>query len=1039
MYGFESPLLTAAAPISYAVSASSANPFTYSSTAGIAMVGSTLDPPGGGSANGTQYAFMQGGIGATQATMTGGISGLSSGNSYYLDFYWGVSFNASVANTIASTPATYLVTVNGVSVFNVSISQQISWNRALSSAFTAPSSGAVSIVFSNSLVSSSSSVSFLVDAVIIQSGTPPGLLLNNVSTGSFETPSVGSGGYAYGGSATVMSASPSAANPWSYDISTATGPGVGSLGSPWDPLAGGIPDGTQYTYIQCSTSAVPTFTSVLAINLVVGNSYYLDFWYATRNYGTSPFAVDLTIRADNVLIFNYNITYYQPWKHGVSAVFVPTSSTVRLFFANNDATSNDHSILIDAVTVRPQGYAPPVVTVSGTPNVISSFEYPVLPAAGYYYGSSYQIAAVLPNTIDPWTISNNLWMVGGGLAATGSPWDPPGSNTPNGNQYAYIQTYANINVSSIQANFTQLVPQQVYVVQFWYAVRNQADAQMNFSLTALVNGVSVFSVFAYTPQAWTSAQTKNFTAPSTGAVTLVFLVNDYNIDDHAFLIDAVVLTSATASTLSAGQLSSFEYPSLSCSGCPSYVYSSNSLLQAAAQTPSLPFTFASSSGVAMVGSVLDPPGGGSPSGSQYAFMQSSTVSSPATVTGNVTGLSGGNSYYLDFYWGVSFNASVANTIASTPATYLVTVNGVSVFNVSISQQISWNRALSSAFTAPSSGAVSIVFSNSLVSSSSSVSFLVDAVIIQSGTPPGLLLNNVSTGSFETPSVGSGGYAYGGSATVMSASPSAANPWSYDISTATGPGVGSLGSPWDPLAGGIPDGTQYTYIQCSTSAVPTFTSVLAINLVVGNSYYLDFWYATRNYGTSPFAVDLTIRADNVLIFNYNITYYQPWKHGVSAVFVPTSSTVRLFFANNDATSNDHSILIDAVTVRPQGYAPPVVTVSGTPNVISSFEYPVLPAAGYYYGSSYQIAAVLPNTIDPWTIGNTCGWSAADWLQQALRGIRRAVTHLTATNMPIFRHTPTSMSPPFKPTSHSSCRSKSTLCSSGTPCVIKPMRR
>jgi hypothetical protein len=596
IYGFESPPLTAAAPITFSVTDTAANPFVFSGTSGIALVGSTLDPPGGQSANGTQYAFMQSGVGTTAATIAGTVNGLTSNGNYYIDFYWGVSFNTSGP----SAPVTYLVTVNGVSVFNVSVTQQISWNRALSSAFAAPASGAMTIVFSNSLISSSpnSYTTLLLDALIVQSGTPPGLLLNNVSTGSFEYPNVGSGGYAYGGSSTVMTAAPSVANPWSYDIITSTGPGIGSLGSPWDPLAGGIPDGMQYTYIQCSTSAVPTLTSVLAIGLVPGNVYYLDFWYATRNYGNSPFAVDLTIRADNVLVFSANISYYMPWYHGYSSNFIPSASTVRLFFANNDATSNDHSILIDAVTVRPQGYAAPVVTVSGTVNSLSSFEYPVLPTAGYSYGSSYQIASVLPNVIDPWTIGNNVWMVGGGLAATGSPWDPPGGATPNGNQYAYIQTFANINVSSIQANFTQLTPQQSYVVQFWYGVRNQVDAQMNFSLTATVNGINVFSVFAYAPQAWTATQTSTFLGPANGFVTLKFVV-------------AVNLALATSSAGSTGTRlsSSSGFPSLSGSRSSSSAtgvnsYTSSSSSPQSAINPVSPSSSSGLSGGAIAGIVV---------------------------------------------------------------------------------------------------------------------------------------------------------------------------------------------------------------------------------------------------------------------------------------------------------------------------------------------------------------------------------------------------------------------------------------------------
>ena len=126
-----------------------------------------------------------------------------------------------------------------------------------------------------------------------------------------------------------------------------------------------------------------------------------------------------------------------------SGVVTPTATSALLLFQTVSTTINDTSILVDSVLVNPVSFVPVVgalsVATGATVGTANSFETPVLNATTFGPLLSMQMWMFNPpiTSTQPWTFTNTL----GGIAITGSPYDPPAPVTPPaGSQYAFLQT-----------------------------------------------------------------------------------------------------------------------------------------------------------------------------------------------------------------------------------------------------------------------------------------------------------------------------------------------------------------------------------------------------------------------------------------------------------------------------------------------------------------------------------------------------------------------------------------------------------------------
>jgi hypothetical protein len=602
---FESPALSAggyayANYITPSLAQSATQPAFFGATpwtTGIAYVGSPWDAPAGGVPDGNQYVYLQSTTGVAPSMVSLSVTGFNSSYStYYVDFWWGLRANSNALGLNAFN-LDLLVTVNGVVVLSLNITGQTEWKRELSAPFAAPSGIAV-ITFSNT-ESTVSDQAILLDSIGIMPGNPPALAINQLT--SFEYP-VLTTAYLYSfvtqaTSPSIRNTAPTANNPFTFATQRS---GLGVLNGNFDPTGHGVPDGNQYAFIQTSSLLYPTEINVLVNSVVVGTSYYVDFWHAIRNYGSLQ-PITFVVTADNVVIFSYLYTSFIPWRHVQSSSFIASSTTTRLVFTAIDATSTDLTATLDAVTVIPTNQLVPATPqYSSLPSVVNSFESPVLSSPFYFYGSTPQIYN-LPNASNPFTIKNPTWLLGGGLAqtctpspcTTANPWDPPGGAgaAPNGIQYAFIQTFGAANVGQISANFSSLTPGNSYIVSFFYGVRNQAFASTDtISLTVTVNNISVWYFLANVTNspsgcAWTSANSSSFMAPSTGAVTVAFVVADQTTSDHAYTIDAVSVISVPIVPVSSTSSTSTVVPPLSISSSLSSSVHSSSVVATSALTP----------------------------------------------------------------------------------------------------------------------------------------------------------------------------------------------------------------------------------------------------------------------------------------------------------------------------------------------------------------------------------------------------------------------------------------------------------------------
>ena len=455
--------------------------------------------------------------------------------------------------------------------------------------------------------------------------------------GNFESPTSLPNGYQYNVGTSVL-------QPWTW---TAQQGGIGAAGGPWDPPYPGTPNdappsASQYAFLQTSPGDAccrGSNMSATVSGLTAGSSYNVSFYFAARSQG----GIDNSSQSQLTVFMNGQqiwqsvpaIQDLNGWAPA-SGLFTASSTTAQLVFQVLSTSDNDHAILVDSVRVQPT--ASPLATAGSTGiNTIIALSFGSPPLNGSYYGPG---VSLQPYWYNPPISAQQPWVwtpYQGGIAITGSPFDPPAPVLPPsaGRQYAFIQVSPNNALndqsSNMSTTLTGLTPNAPYTISFYTGTRN--GYSQTSSLTVYVNGQAVYySQPVSDTGGWNYSVTSTFT-PTTSSVSLVFAMSapaGFN-SDGAIVIDAI--TVGPPSTVSGPPLGvntalggNFESPSSLANG--NYQYNpSTSALQPWSWTPGL-------GGIAAASSPFDPPypntpNNAPPSPAQYAFMQTS----PNNATG----------------------------------------------------------------------------------------------------------------------------------------------------------------------------------------------------------------------------------------------------------------------------------------------------------------------------------------------------------------------------------------------------------------------
>ena len=229
-----------------------------------------------------------------------------------------------------------------------------------------------------------------------------------------------------------------------------------------------------------------------------------------------------------------------------------TSIELTLVFAVVSASNNDRAILVDSVLIvaagAPLATSGSVAVGTSAFRIASNFGSPSL--NGSTYGPAVTIQPYVYNApisnSQPWTFT----LQQGGIATTGSAFDPPQPSTPpTGNQYAFLQTSPNGALydgsSSMSTTLTGLTGTNPYWLSFYWAARLASGGSATQSqLSVSVNGVQVYlSTANLTDSAgWKQVNTSRWSMTSGSATAqIVFTVVSLSNNDHSILIDGINL------------------------------------------------------------------------------------------------------------------------------------------------------------------------------------------------------------------------------------------------------------------------------------------------------------------------------------------------------------------------------------------------------------------------------------------------------------------------------------------------------------------
>ena len=1046
LYSFETPSVGSgswsysfASPLSSSYPTSQL-PFLFVGLGGIAASGSPWDPPGAAATpDGSQYVYVQmapDNVYSSQSSILTTLTGLSSGTQYAVTFYYAMRNNNvtvgapsndmvavvvsgqtiwSVANVLVQNGWTYVVapfTASATShtvqfIISESVYSDHAWlldairfvpasqlQSSSSASPVAPSSSATPV-----LSSSSASPALSSSTGSASSGGPIGLTFGG-AVQSFESPALAAESWSYSYQS-PLSGLLSAAQPWTfcYTCGIATNNSLWSASTP-------PPDGVQYAFMQTPPGNRTATISATLLGLSANTYYSLQFWYAVRAYQAENVnsGENLFVSVDGMLVFSTNyINDPQGWIQQASALFTTqpaTPTTAQLLItvvkaADIDVTM-DYSVLIDAVSVSTNAQQT-LSAASSQLSTLYSFETPSVGSGSWSYSFASPLSSSYPTSQLPF-----LFVGLGGIAASGSPWDPPGAAaTPDGSQYVYVQM-APDNVyssqSSILTTLTGLSSGTQYAVTFYYAMRNNnvtVGAPSNDMVAVVVSGQTIWSVANVLVQNGWTYVVAPFTASATSH-TVQFIISESVYSDHAWLLDAIrfvpasqlqssssaspvapsssatpvlssssaspALSSSTGSASSGGPIGltfggavqSFESPALAAESW-SYSYQSplSSLLSAAQ-----PWTFCYTCGIATNNSLWSastPP----PDGVQYAFMQTPPGNRTATISATLLGLSANTYYSLQFWYAV--RAYQAENVNSGENLF-VSVDGMLVFSTNyINDPQGWIQQASALFTTqpatPTTAQLLItVVKAADIDVTMDYSVLIDAVSVSTNAQQTLSAasSQLSTlYSFETPSVGSGSWSYSFASPLSSSYPTSQLPFLF---VGLG-GIAASGSPWDPPgAAATPDGSQYVYVQMAPDNVYSSQSSILTTLTglsSGTQYAVTFYYAMRNNNVTVGAPSndmVAVVVSGQTIWSVaNVLVQNGWTY-VVAPFTASATSHTVQFIISESVYSDHAWLLDAIRFVPASQLQS--SSSASPVAPSSSATPVL--------SSSSTAAINPGT-------------------------------------------------------------------------------
>jgi hypothetical protein len=339
-------------------------------------------------------------------------------------------------------------------------------------------------------------------------GTGTGLYIFGLLTedaagdGGFESPAVGSGGFAY---------NPGGA-PWTFQKSAGL-TGNGSAFTAGNPSA---PEGSQVAFLQGQGSASQTF-------MLPTGTFDISFSAAQRatiQQGGQTFQVLL----DGSVISTFNTLAGAGYTPLVTATFTVSRGNHTLVFQGSDLRGGDNTVFIDQVAVN-------AVSV---PPADSGFESPVLATGTYQYN---------PPSL-AWSFQGFA-----GLAANGSAFTAGNPGAPEGNQVVFLQQFGSVS-------------QSVPFPAGTYAITISAAQRANFQASAqtfqvLVDGAVVGTFNNLTGAGYTTLTTSSFTLAG-GSHVVTVQGTDLHGGDNTVFIDQLAINALPAGLNDAA----FESPAL---------------------------------------------------------------------------------------------------------------------------------------------------------------------------------------------------------------------------------------------------------------------------------------------------------------------------------------------------------------------------------------------------------------------------------------------------------------------------------------------
>ena len=775
-------------------------PWTWNSPTGggIGHTGGPWDPPAPiQPPSNAQYAYLQtGGTGNHTTWMSATLFNLTSGVTYTVSFYYATraaTTTADYTSTGNQTQSQLTLLINGQQVWQSvqNISDMAGWLYVAPVTFTG--TGNVPIMFYVTSIGSDDHA-ILIDAVQFTSSLPtPTYFMYTGITYNFENPSLAfTSPYQYNPPTSVF-------QPFTWPMVITNvrngGGGLAQVGGPWDPPAPSTPpSGTQYAFIQTSANSFAglQLSNMSAVAQLSGNqNYYITFYFGARaanNDEVEPgwqtqSTLSVTVNGITVWTSGPNITDVAGWTYAQTSTFPGVQGPDAIYFIVQSTSNDDHAILIDAITIvagtapslsssagGSPGYPPIVFRQGGiiVPDTLYDFETPAANSPQYAYCPN-----ITTSPAQPWSFplnpSSTTDFCLGGVAQSGSPFDPPPPTTaPNNIQYAFIQTSPNGDYGSqtsyMTAQLTQLTPQAQYTLQFYWAIR--ADKTVSDTtagnVTQSLYSISYAGNIIYTSPSnlvdaggWAPISVP-FTA-SAASGNLIFNVTSLVNQDHSLLFDAVMVRSAAgpaAAFVQAATQYSFEYPQLSVGSQVQYYYNPQ-------QTVLQPWawyvpagSFQGQGGVAAAGSPFDPPPPSTPpQGTQYGFVQVTPTNGGSLfswMSANVSGLTANSNYYLSFYWAIRVQTVISDDTPGnvTSASFVVTLGGTTIYSspTNLSDAGGWTQVYSNTFSAPN-GIAPLTFTVTATAAADHA-LLFDNVQVTAGTSPGggTVTPSSSTGS-----------------------------------------------------------------------------------------------------------------------------------------------------------------------------------------------------------------------------------------------------------------------------------------------------